>query len=60
MRKETLVKSNFSQINNKRSYFPDGTLSLPFHHPNLKELNEFKKKWVSKLRNIFRTKKRSY
>ena len=45
MRKETVVKKNkFSQINDKRFYFPDGILSLPFHQPKLKELNEFKKK----------------
>ena len=33
-------KSNFSQINDKRFYFPDGFVSLPFVHPNLKEIDE--------------------
>ena len=44
MKKETIIKNKFSQINGKRFYFPDGILSLPFYHPNLKELNEFKEK----------------
>ena len=44
MEKKTAIKSKFSEINDKRFYFPDGVLSFPFHHPNLKELNEFKEK----------------
>ena len=41
MKKETVVKNKFSQINDKKFYFPDGIL---FHHPNQKEPNEFKEK----------------
>ena len=41
MRKETVVKNKFSQINDKRFYFPDCILSLPLYQPKLKELNEF-------------------
>ena len=44
MEKETVLKNKFSQINDKRFYFPDRILSLPFHYPNLKESNEFKEK----------------
>lgn len=44
MKKETVVKNKFSQINDKKFYFPDGILSLLFHHPILKEPNEFKEK----------------
>ena len=31
-------------MNDKRFYFPDGILSLPFYNSNLKELNEFNEK----------------
>ena len=53
MRKETVVKSKLSQVNDKRFYFLDGILSLPFHHPNLKELNEFKEKKGQKIEKYF-------
>ena len=53
MKKETVVKSKFSQINDKRFYFPDGILSLPFHHPNLKELNKFKEKMGQRIEKHF-------
>ena len=56
MKKETIVKNKFSQLNDKRFYSPNGILSLPFHHPDLKELNKFKEKM--ELRNIFGMKKK--
>ena len=56
MKKETIVKNKFSQLNGKRFYFPNGILSLPFHHSDLKELNKFKEKM--ELRNIFGMKKK--
>ena len=56
MKKETIVKNKFSQLNDKRIYFPNGILSLPFHHSDLKELNKFKEKM--ELRNIFGMKKK--
>ena len=37
-------KKKFSQINDKRFYFPDAILSLPFGHEALKELEKYKKK----------------
>ena len=40
--KKTVTKSKFSQINDKRFYFPDGVVPLPFGHPLLKEMDEFK------------------
>ena len=39
-----IVKSKFSQLNNKRFYFPNAIVSLPFGHEALKDLDEFKKK----------------
>ena len=36
-----IVTAKFLQLN-ERFYFPNGILSLPFGHPSLKELDEFK------------------
>ena len=33
-KKNNVTKSKFSQLNDKRLYFPDGILSSLFHHPN--------------------------
>ena len=44
MVKSTYVKNKFSQLNGKRFYFPDGIVSLPFYHPILSKINEFKQK----------------
>ena len=37
-----ITKTKFSQLNDKRFYFPNGVISIPFGHFSLKELNEFK------------------
>ena len=42
MFKKTVAKTKFSQLNDKRFYFPDGIVSLPFDHKNLKEIDDFK------------------
>ena len=44
MVKKTVVKNEFSQLNDKRFYFPDGIVSLPFYHPLSSRINEFKQK----------------
>ena len=36
-------KSKFSQLNDKRFYFPNTTISLPFGHLTLCEIDEYKK-----------------
>ena len=41
---EEIQKSKFSQINDKRYYFSDGIVSLPFSHPSLKTINDYKEK----------------
>ena len=43
MVKKTVQKTKFSQLNDKRFYFPDGIVSLPHGHQNLKEIDNFKK-----------------
>ena len=37
MQKKTLLKTTFSQFNNKRFYYLNGVTSLPLFHPILKE-----------------------
>ena len=44
MVKKTVVKNEFSQLNDKRFYFPDGIVSLPFYHPLSSRINEFNQK----------------
>ena len=36
MVKKTVQKTKLSQLNDKRFYFPDGIVSLPYDHQNLK------------------------
>ena len=43
MVRKTVQKTKFSQLNDKRFYFPDGIVSLPHGHQNLKEIDNFKK-----------------
>ena len=46
MVKTSVIKNKFSQLNDKRFYFPDGIVSLPSYHPVLSKINEFKQKKV--------------
>ena len=42
MVKKAIMKTKFSQLNDKRFYFADGVVSLPYGHPSLKEIDKFK------------------
>ena len=53
MVKETVQKTKFSQLNDKRFYFPDGIVSLPYGHQNLKEIDDFKKEKGQKIEKYF-------
>lgn len=44
MVKTTVTKTKFSQLNDKRFYFPEGILSLPYGNVSLIEIDE----WVQK------------
>ena len=44
----TTYKKKFSQLNDKRFYFPNGIISLPFGHFLLDEVDNYKKKKRSK------------
>ena len=48
-----MVKSNFSQLNDKRFCFPDGIVSLPFKHPSLSKIDKFKQQKGQKRENYF-------
>ena len=39
----TVNKVQFASLNNKRYYFSDRIVSLPFGHPLLSELRDYKK-----------------
>lgn len=53
-----IAKTKFSQLNDKRFYFPNGIVSLPFGHLSLKEVDKFKKNKGYRIENIFGTKNR--
>ena len=44
-----IEKNKFLQINDKRFYFPNAIVSLPFGHCALKELDKYKKKKGQKI-----------
>ena len=43
MVKAVVTKTKFSQLNDKRFYFPAGVLSLPYGHSSLSEIDNFKR-----------------
>ena len=47
------MKTKCSQLNDKRFYFADGVVSLPYGHPNLKEIDKFKKEKDQKTEKYF-------
>ena len=52
-----IIKTKFSQLNNKRLYFLNGILSLPFGHLSLNELDEYKKNKGQRIEKYFWTEK---
>ena len=62
MMKKTVMKIKFSQLNDKRFYFPDGIVSLPFGHKNLKHIDDFKKEKIFQKisQKIFLERKRGF
>ena len=53
MRKNTVQNTKFSQLNDKRFYFPNGIVSLPYGCQNLKEIDDFKKERRQKIEKYF-------
>ena len=50
MKMKTITKCKFASINDKRYYFSDGIVSLPFGHPLLDKVRKFKKQ-LTKIHN---------
>ena len=53
MIKKTVVKTKFFQLSNRRFYFPDGIVSLPFLPKNLKQIDDFKSEKGQKIEKYF-------
>ena len=49
-------KVQFASLNDKRYYFSDGIVSLPFGHPSLSELRDYKKS-LAKIHTIIKEEK---
>ena len=54
---ESVENSKFAQINDKRYYFEDGIISLPFSHPYLNEISKYKQNKEQKVENWIRDEK---
>ena len=52
---EQTEKSKYAQVNDKRYYFSDGIVSLPFSHSFLHEINQLKKDKNKKIQLFVRT-----
>ena len=57
---EQIEKSKYAQINVKRYYYSDGVVSLPFSHPFLHKINQFKKDKNQKIEAFLLKKKTSF
>ena len=52
-----IVKTKFSQLNDKRFYSLNAILSLPFGHPSLKDIDQYKKNRGQRIEKYFWTEK---
>ena len=52
MQMKSVSKVQFSKLNNKRCYFYNGIMSLPFGHPMLDPLKKEKQKYSTIHRKI--------
>ena len=55
-----IKKKNFSQLNDKRFYFPNGIISLPFGHLHLKEIDEYKNEKGQRIEKYFWDEKENF
>ena len=53
MVRKKVTKSTFSQLNDKRFYFSDGIVSMPFGYKTLKQIDDFKKEKCQKIERFF-------
>ena len=52
----SINKVKFASLNDKRYYFSDGIVSLPFGHPSLREIIEYKKS-LEEIHNVIEDEK---
>ena len=57
MQMKSVSKVQFGQLNNKRFYFSNGIISLPYGHPYLEELGKKKKISTETFIKLFKQKK---
>ena len=55
-----IKKKIFSQLNDKRFYFPNGIISLPFGHLYLKEIDEYKNEKGQRIEKYFWDEKENF
>ena len=48
-----ITKSKFSQLNDKRFYFPNAIISLPFGHQVLNEIDQYRKNQGQRIEKYF-------
>ena len=48
-----IIKSKFSQLNDKRFYFPNAIISLPYGHLALNDIDKFKKNKGQRIEDYF-------
>ena len=57
MQMESVSKVQFGRLNDKRFYFSNGIMSLPYEHPSLENLRKEKQKYMSIQKSIQEKKK---
>ena len=57
MQVKSVIKVQFRQLNDKRFYFSNGLISLPFGHPYLEELRKEKNINIERYINSYKKKK---
>ena len=57
MQMEAASKVQFGRLNDKRFYFSNGIMSLPYEHPSLENLRKEKQKYMSIQKSIQEKKK---
>ena len=59
MQMKSICKVQFRQLNNKRFYFCDGIVSLPYVHPLLENLRKEKHKYRN-IHTVIQRKKKNF
>ena len=60
MQMEAVSKVQFGRLNDKRFYFSNGIMSLPYEHPSLENLRKEKQKYMSIQKSIQEKKKNDF